>query len=139
MQYVCAYFNGPDCESFKLDNRPSFANNPNYLASNETNYQTAYDNVLKMSGAFPRDSVTLTSINEVMTRTGTWGARIPSNLLNGLQSVTPPLDTDNDGMADDWETKNGLDPTNAIDQHKLINTGYPAIEQYINELADSLL
>ncbi len=139
LQYVCEYFNGPDCRTFKLQNRPNFAFYSTYIAPIETNYSTAYDNVLKSSGAFPRDVVTETSVQDVKARTGEWGARIPANLLEGLQAKIAPLDTDNDGMSDDWENSNGLDATNASDQHSIMDTGYPAIEQYINELADSLL
>lgn len=137
LRFLCSYFQGPDCKSFRLNNRPTFGSN--ILAANETDHTTAYNNVLERSGAFPRDVVTKTTVEEVRSRSGTWGARIPSNLLQGLQVSSPPLDTDNDGMPDSWENNNGLDLTDASDQHKLMSTGYPAIEQYINEVADNLV
>jgi hypothetical protein len=48
---------------------------------------------------------------------------------------TPYKDSDNDGMPDAWETKNGLNPKNAadasIDRNK---DGYSNIEEYLNSL-----
>ena len=48
---------------------------------------------------------------------------------------TPYKDSDNDGMPDSWESKNGLNPKNATDasQDKDKN-GYTNIEEYLNSL-----
>jgi len=139
LQYLCSYFNGGDCTDFRLTSRPAFAGIDNYQAPNETSYQNAYENVLSNAGAFPRDTITKATVQDVRSRSGSWGANIPSNLLSGLTPDSPPLDTDNDGMSDEWETNNGLDLSDASDQHKILNTGYPAIEQYINEAAENLI
>ena len=40
-------------------------------------------------------------------------------------------------MPDAWETAHGLDP-DTDDHNAVLVSGYPAIEQYLNELADSL-
>ncbi|MET0392624.1 MAG: polysaccharide lyase [Chitinophagaceae bacterium] len=47
---------------------------------------------------------------------------------------TPYKDSDNDGMPDDWEKKNGLDPDNAGDaaQYAKSKSGYTNIEEYLN-------
>lgn len=48
-----------------------------------------------------------------------------------------PLDTDHDGMPDEWEIKHGLNPENYYDaaQIYLSDEGYTNIELYVNELA----
>ncbi|HYG21206.1 MAG TPA: polysaccharide lyase [Verrucomicrobiae bacterium] len=48
---------------------------------------------------------------------------------------TPYQDSDFDGMPDDWETKNGLNPRDAADAAKDLNgDGYTNIEDFINGL-----
>ncbi|RYZ30793.1 MAG: polysaccharide lyase [Chitinophagaceae bacterium] len=50
---------------------------------------------------------------------------------------TPYKDSDNDGMPDDWEKKNGLNPKNAADATTDKNgDGYSNIEEYLNSLVD---
>ncbi|MCG8423896.1 MAG: pectate lyase precursor [Proteobacteria bacterium] len=101
--------------------------------------RSAYQSVLARAGAFPRDVVTLRSVAETRKRKGRWGARMPKNLMRGLKSAAPPVDSDNDGMADAWEKANGLDPRDGRDHNTIMPTGYTAIEQYINLLAELLL
>lgn len=43
------------------------------------------------------------------------------------------VDTDNDGMPDSWEKKNGLNPTDSSDRNRLSN-GYTMLEHYLNSL-----
>ena len=46
---------------------------------------------------------------------------------------TPYTDTDKDGMPDEWEIANGLNPNDASDAVKDCNgDGYTNIEKYIN-------
>jgi len=99
----------------------------------------ALQSVLSRAGAWPRDRVTATSVRETMERSGTWGARVPDNLFEGLHSSPPPLDTDNDGIPDDWESAAGLNPQDASDLHKRMPSGYAAIEQYLNEVAQEIV
>jgi hypothetical protein len=50
---------------------------------------------------------------------------------------TPYKDSDNDGMPDEWEIKNGLNPKNAADAIQDKNKdGYTNIEEYLNSLVD---
>ena len=46
---------------------------------------------------------------------------------------TVPVDTDGDGMPDEWERKNGLDP-NTPDNNFVNSEGYTALEAYLNSL-----
>ena len=99
----------------------------------------AYELVLKQAGAWPRDAVTLRTIEEVRTGKGDWGRREPKGgLMEGLTPGSAPKDTDRDGMPDAWEKKNGLDPTKD-DSAKVMPSGYTAIEVHVNELADSIV
>jgi hypothetical protein len=46
-----------------------------------------------------------------------------------------PADGDRDGMPDEWEKKNGLDPANATDATgNHLHSFYSNIEVYINSL-----
>jgi hypothetical protein len=113
----------------------------------EQSAKDAYEEVLKYAGAiFPkRDGVDERVVNE--TKTGTASGKgvfgkpgiIDSPVAVGgwsqYKTNAPPLDTDEDGMADDWEKKNGLDPNNANDRNKIDKNGYTMLEKYLNELA----
>jgi hypothetical protein len=92
--------------------------------------------VLEKAGAFPRDAVTKRVIEELENGSGDWGSHPPNDLLEGLTPGTYPTDADDDGMADDWETDHSLDPANGDDHSTVMPSGYTAIEEYINELAE---
>ena len=50
-----------------------------------------------------------------------------------LSPGTPPIDTDHDGMSDNWEELFGLDPSNPADgPMDADGDGYTNIEEYLN-------
>ncbi|MES2773817.1 MAG: polysaccharide lyase [Bacteroidota bacterium] len=49
---------------------------------------------------------------------------------------TPYKDSDDDGMPDDWETKNHLNPNDAKDAVVITKNGYSNIEVYLNSVVD---
>ena len=51
-----------------------------------------------------------------------------------LNSTEAPVDTDGDGMPDEWETENGLDPNNPEDGKIMGEDGYTNLENYLNSL-----
>lgn len=51
-----------------------------------------------------------------------------------LQQGTPRIDSDGDGIPDEWERAHGLDPADAADGNRLNAEGYTALEEYINSL-----
>ena len=51
-----------------------------------------------------------------------------------LNSAEAPLDSDHDGMPDEWEVKNGLNPKDASDGSKVARNGYTNLENYLNSL-----
>jgi pectate lyase len=97
----------------------------------------AYDLVLAGAGCFPRDVVTARTIEETRSGTGSWGRREPEDLMAGLRAHMPRVDSDDDGMPDAWENARGLDETRD-DSAAVMASGYTALEEYINELADEL-
>jgi len=55
-----------------------------------------------------------------------------------LKSVPAPTDTDHDGIPDDWEQKNGLNPNDADDQNIISEHGYTFLEKYINSIKQDI-
>lgn len=105
----------------------------------------AYESVLAGAGAYPLDTVDRRIIQEVRTGIPTYGG----SLGEGLGIIDKPsdaggypeyetydliVDADHDGMADEWETANGLDPTNPDDRNRVVNSGYTTLEVYLNSL-----
>jgi len=53
-----------------------------------------------------------------------------------LRTENAPLDSDHDGMPDDWEIANGLNPNAPEDRNKTAPDGYTYLEKYINSLCN---
>ncbi len=90
--------------------------------------------ISKVGATLPRrDAVDVRLINEFNTTTGKLGIGSDFPVItNG----TPPLDSDHDGIPDNWETLHGLNAANAADGDRDANgDGYTNIEAYLNELA----
>ena len=51
-----------------------------------------------------------------------------------LKSEKAPLDTDGDGMPDDWERQHGLNPNDPADGNVVSSDGYTNLEKYLNSL-----
>ncbi|HMO61609.1 MAG TPA: hypothetical protein PKC39_10065 [Ferruginibacter sp.] len=106
----------------------------------------AFDTVLQWAGAaLPlRDAVDQRIVHETRTRTtsGTGSAGRPGIIDNpavvgGLpdyETCNGPIDTDADGMPDEWETEYGLDRNNPEDRNLIANDGYTMLEHYLNGL-----
>ncbi|MFH1759637.1 MAG: T9SS type A sorting domain-containing protein [bacterium] len=98
--------------------------------------QEAYDLVLDKAGAWPRDSLDRRNVNEVRTGTGGYGRKeTPLTKSSG----TVPDDNDEDGMPDQWEIINGLDPDIADNNGTDLHRTYTNIEVYLNQLAERLI
>lgn len=108
----------------------------------------AYKHVLKNAGViFPkRDTLDERIINDVKNGSGKFidvqggfphgtPYELTINVWPALQSLPAPSDTDKDGMPDDWEKKNGLDPNNPADA-STYSAGklYTNIEVFLNSL-----
>ncbi|MDE6340574.1 MAG: polysaccharide lyase, partial [Muribaculaceae bacterium] len=51
-----------------------------------------------------------------------------------LKSSPAPIDSDHDGMPDEWEKSHGLNPEDASDRNMKHSSGYTALEVYLNSL-----
>jgi hypothetical protein len=108
---------------------------------------TAYTNDVTRSGALPRDDVdalVLADVTSLGTAGHLWTSQSQTGLANGgygtLAGGTPPVDSDGDGIPDTWETAHGLNPNDASDAIETDPcTGYTYLEEYLNQLADSLM
>lgn len=130
--YCC----GVEANQFNTEGHFDFSGQPGYVAVTSSDGSPAVaDAILDRIGAFPRDIVNRWAVEETRDRNGDWGNRRPVDWLDGLTPGTPPADADNDGMADDWESGHGLDPSDGDDHDTIMPSGYTAIEVYINGLA----
>ncbi|KAB8196007.1 hypothetical protein FH608_011095 [Nonomuraea phyllanthi] len=98
----------------------------------------AFGTVLEQAGAIlpRRDAIDARLVNEA--RTGT-GRHINSQKDVGgwlpLPSEVPaPADSDHDGMPDEWETAQGLNPESADDAKAVDGSGYTNLERYLNSI-----
>jgi len=106
----------------------------------------AYESVLAFAGAnLFRDAVDQRIINETKngtntfkgSKTGLLGIIDSQKDVGGwpkLNSLPALKDTDQDGMPDDWELANNLDPLKSNDREYNLSPYYTDIEVYINEL-----
>jgi hypothetical protein len=103
--------------------------------------EAAYQKVLKNAGAsLNRDSSDRKVVDDVKKRSG--GLINSQNVDGGLVTLstgTKPVDSDQDGMADDWEQQNGLDPNDATDRNgtDLSSVGYTNLEVYLDSITAS--
>jgi hypothetical protein len=140
-------------ESQRAQMRPDYSGLGGWVMPTQLPPADAYDHVLDTAGAFPRDIVTRTAIDEARDQTGGFGCPIRTELdldgnptgpdhplMDGLTAAAPPTDSDGDGIPDDWESAHDLDPGDAGDNQTILpETGYSAIESYINERAALLV
>lgn len=93
----------------------------------------------KVGASLPiRDAVDARLVEHVRNRSG---RIIDSQAEVGgwpqLKSATPPVDSDNDGMPDSWETAHGLNPRDPSDNRDdRDKDGYTNIEEFLNGLAE---
>ncbi|HEV8286034.1 MAG TPA: pectate lyase [Chitinophagaceae bacterium] len=131
-----------------IDKKNSVVDNP--FSAEPVSTQTAteaYRVVLDNVGAsFKRDTLDQRIINDVKNRTGRFidvqggyphgtAYELTTNAWPVLNSLPAPKDSDADGMPDDWEKKNGLNPNDANDASIFkLDKNYTNIEVYINSL-----
>ena len=102
----------------------------------------AYKKILMNAGAVlpKRDEVDARVVLEVCTGTAhnATGIIDSQDEVGGwplLNCIPSPADSDIDGMPDDWEKENNLNPSDASDNCLLDSNGYTNLERYLNSLA----
>jgi pectate lyase len=120
---------------------------------NQQKAEEAYQSILKLVGAsLARDSVDMRVVEEVKTGTAKFGATfdgggkgiIDSQKDVGgwpeLKSLPAPIDTDNDGMPDDWEKANNLNPVEPSDGNIVPQgSNYTNLELYLNSIVQNII
>ncbi|MDM5327589.1 Ig-like domain-containing protein [Neobacillus sp. CF12] len=123
-------------EEFKMDGT-------SVEALRTTSAEEAYNEVLAKAGAtYPkRDALDARIINEVKYNQGRFVNRheeVGGLPYTAVITRSEDFDKDEDGIADEWELNNGLDPNNADDSTTLAvdQSGYTYLEHYVNSLVD---
>ncbi len=112
--------------------------------------ETAYHKVLQYAGcSYHRDSYDVRIVEEVKTGTvaggetyggGNLGIIDSQDAVGGWPALTkgsPAKDTDNDGIPDNWELANRLDPLDSDDGSAIsLSKKYTNIEIYLNSIID---
>ena len=113
-----------------------------YAAGEYETAEQAYETVLDTAGVFPRDHVGLRLIKD--TRDGTFTYSGYKSKKKGIIDteedaegfydytvVAPQIDSDGDGMPDEWESANGCNPE-VPDNNTLHESGYTMLEMYLD-------
>lgn len=116
--------------------------NPNFNTTHPMNVESAekayYTIVDHVGASRVRDSHDKRII-EQLTSLGKKGSFIANeDNVGGIGTVAngpKPTDTDNDGMPDEWEVANGLNPNVNDANDYTLGGGYTNIEHYVNSLA----
>ncbi len=129
------------------------------MAINQQTAEEAYNSVLADAGATlpKRDPIDTRIVDETRNGTATFEGiyktvqTVPDKTkicgiidsqtdVGGwpeLKSTTAPLDTDHDGMPDDWEIIKGLNPNDPADRNNIAEDGYTMLEKYLNAIGVS--
>ncbi len=133
--YCC----GIQSSQFNAVGEFDFSSHPGYVPIPTSSPAVACAEVLARAGAWPRDVVDRWAVDETRSRTGVSGNRRPADWLEGLMADAPLPDPDADGMPTEWELSRGLNPANGADHATVMPSGYSAIEEYVNALADRIV
>ena len=135
-------------DSIKIDEPIDF------IATTTHTAQMAYEKVLDYAGACKsRDTFDALMVSDTRDGKATYtGSGLSKGFINSqndnkpsgagsdwsawptLNSTDAPVDTDGDGMPDDWEDAHGLDKTKAADGNIVTDSGYTNLEIYLNSL-----
>ncbi len=127
-------------------------NKPHDIQNNVKTYspKQAYDKTLEIGGAsLVRDAIDLHVLKDVKKGSFTYnGSKGSSNgIIDSQKDVggfpdlkqgTPLPDSDNDGMPDEWEINNGLNPKVANANGRDLNKNYDNIEVYFNDIVKKI-
>jgi len=131
-----------------------------YVSISTESAEEAYERVLENAGAnFPsQDAVDERVVREVRSGTATFEGKGYENIqgfsdtsiVRGiidsqadaggwpeLAGLPAPADSDHDGMPDEWELANGLNPGEDSDRNLPDEQGYTMLEHYLNRLVSS--
>jgi len=115
-----------------------------------TSAKKAFKSVLKNAGAIlpARDACDERIIKEVTAgkcaygdsygpRTGIIDSQNSVGGWPDLKTYNVRIDSDKDGMPDDWEKAKGLNPADPEDRNRIAGSGYTMLEEYLNGIAET--
>ena len=146
-----------DCDgTFTAETKDSIklAEPMDFVATTTHSADDAYDRVLDYAGAsLSRDSFDELMVSDARNGAASYtGKGLSKGFVNSqddnrpadaaddwsawptLNSAAAPVDTDGDGMPDEWEKSNGLDPSDPSDGKTIGTDGYSNLENYLNSL-----
>lgn len=146
-----------DCDgTFTAETKDSIklADPMDFVATTTHSADVAYDRVLDYAGAsLSRDSFDELMVSDARNGAASYtGKGLSKGFVNSqddnrpadaaedwsawptLNSAAAPVDTDGDGMPDEWEKSNGLDPSDPSDGKTIGTDGYSNLENYLNSL-----
>ena len=129
-----------------------------FIATTTHTASVAYQRVLDYAGAsLSRDSFDEMMVSDTRNSTAAHtGTGLSKGFINSqddnkpsgassswsawptLNTTEAHVDTDADGIPDEWETANGLDPSNKNDFKNLNDEGYMWIEVYLNSIVSHI-
>ncbi len=117
-----------------------------YMLKDFQTAEDAFNTVVETAGTVNRDKVEARVANDARTGKVTYGGAAKGKSSGIIDTEADaegffaystdyvvPTDTDGDGMPDEWERANGLDPSTP-DQNRRNAEGYTALEVYLNSL-----
>ncbi len=158
---ISRYENCPDEASWTNTKQDMRRDLPiEYVYTTTHSPQDAYTNVLAYAGAsLKRDALDEMVVNDAKNNVANSGTgsgldrgfiNVPDDVtypsgteldgvLPALKSTQAMKDSDGDGMPDDWETANGLDPNDATDGAKASDSGFTNLELYLNSIVAHIM
>ena len=132
-----------------------------YVYTTTHNYADTWNNVTNYAGAsLRRDELDKTIASEAKNKyrqydsPASTGSGLDKGFINTqtdvkgltggdgwpkLNAGTAKTDTDGDGIPDEWEKANGLNPNDPTDGAKITADGYSNLEHYINSLVQDIV
>lgn len=128
----------PSWSQTKLDNQLVTEATAEHAAASVTTQSAgaAYQSVMTLSGALPRDSMSVRTFAQVKDGTGSLASWNDALIESGPAA---PADVDRDGMPDAWETTQGLAVGTDDAGGDLDNDGWTNLEEWLHERAQQLL
>jgi len=102
--------------------------------------QAKIEVLANVGASFPkRDTIDRRIVQDVLNKTGHFIDSIddqPEGAWPLLNSLPAPADNDHDGMPNNWELSNGLNPNDSSDRNTISKKGYTLLEEYLNGLIE---